>query len=108
MVSEKAQYRYRVVRFWEKYGLEATVEAFGIKRRTLYDWRMRLREGAEDPEALNDKSKAPRVRRKRLWPKEILEEIRRLRSVYPNLSKEKLYPFLKMFCEQTKLSCPKP
>ena len=108
MVSEKAQYRYRVLWFWEKYGLEATIEAFRIKRRTLYHWRMKLREGGEDPEALNDKSKAPRTKRKRLWPKEILEEIKRLRTEYPNLSKEKLYPFVKLFCDQRKLSCPKP
>lgn len=108
MVSERAQYRYRVVRFWEKYGLEATIEAFGVKRRTLYDWRMKLREGAERPEALNDRSRAPRVRRKRLWPKEIVNEIRRLRSEYPNLSKEKLYALLKSWCEKRKLECPKP
>lgn len=108
MVSEKAQYRYRVRRFWEKYGLEATMEAFKVKRRTLYHWRSRLREGANNPEALNEKSRAPRKRRKRLWPKEILEEIKRLRTVYPNLSKEKLYPLIKVFCDPRKLSYPKP
>ena len=32
MVSEKAQYRYRALWFWEKYGLEATTEAFKVKR----------------------------------------------------------------------------
>ena len=108
MVSEKAQYRYGVLRFWEKYGLDPTMEAFKVKRRTLYHWRMKLREGGENPEALNERSRAPRKRRKRLWPKEVLEEIRRLRTVYPNLSKEKLYPFVKRFCENRKLSCPKP
>ena len=108
MVSEKAQYRYRALGFWEKYGLEATMEAFKVKRRTLYHWRKQFREGGESPEALNDKSKAPRTRRKRRWPKEVLAEIRRLRTVHPNLSKEKLYPFVKLYCESTKLSCPKP
>ena len=78
MVSERAQYRYRAVGFWERYGLEATMEAFGIKRRTLYDWRDELRKGSGNREALNEKSRAPGKRRKRLWPRELIEEIGRL------------------------------
>src|SRR5262245_47203851 len=108
MVSEKAQYRHRVLQFWEKYGLDPTLEAFKVKRRTLYHWRSQLRKGCDNPEALNEKSRVPRKRRKRLWPKEIVDEIRRLRNVYPNLSKEKLYPFVKLFCEQRNLDSPKP
>ena len=84
------------------------MEAFEIKRRTLYQWRKQLREGNHNLESLNEKSRAPRKRRKRLWPKEVIEEIRRLRSDYPNLGKEKLYPFIKSFCDQRKQSCPKP
>jgi hypothetical protein len=53
-----------VLRFWEKYGLEPAMEAFKVKRRTLYHWRSRLRKGAENLEALNEKSRAPRKRRK--------------------------------------------
>ena len=87
--------------------MEATTEAFGVKRRTLYHWRKQLREGGESPEALNEKSRAPRRRRKRIWPKAIVEEIRRLRTVHPNLGKEKLYRFVKAFCEPRELSCPK-
>jgi transposase InsO family protein len=107
MVSDKAQYRYEVLRFWERYGLAPTLEAFKVKRRTLYHWRGQLRIDGGDLEALNEKSRAPRLKRKRLWPKEVTEEIRRLRTLYPNLSKEKLYPAMKLFCEQRKLSCPK-
>jgi len=59
MVSEKAQQRYRALLFWEKYGLEATIEAFKVKRRTLYHWRKQLREGNKDIESLNEKSRAP-------------------------------------------------
>ena len=58
MVSDKAQYRYGVLRFWEKYGLAPTLEAFKIKRRTLYHWRRQLRMEGGDLEALNEKSRA--------------------------------------------------
>ena len=94
MVSDKAQDRYRALQFWEKYGLEATLEAFKIKQRTLYHWRNNLQKGGENPESLNDQSTAPRKRRTRLWPREVIEEIRRLRTEHPNFSKEKLYPFM--------------
>ena len=90
-----------------RYGLAPTLEAFKVKRRTLYHWRHQLRMDGGDLEALNEKSRAPRLKRKRLWPKEVTEEIRRLRTLYPNLSQEKLYPVMKLFCEQRKLSCPK-
>jgi hypothetical protein len=50
---------YGVLRFWEKYGLAPTLEAFKVKRRTLYHWRWQLRMGGEDLEALNEKPKAP-------------------------------------------------
>ena len=60
MVSETAQHRYRVLLFWEKHGLKPTMEAFEIKRRTLYQWRKQLREGNHNLESLNEKSRAPR------------------------------------------------
>ena len=72
MVSESAQRRHRALLFWEKYGSEATMEAFKVKRRTLYYWRKKLTDGNEEIESLNEKSRAPRKGRKRLWPKEIV------------------------------------
>jgi hypothetical protein len=76
MVSERAQYRHRVLLFWEKHGLKPTMEAFEVRRRTLYYWCSQLRAGGGDPEALNEKGRAPRKRRRRLWPKEVIEEIK--------------------------------
>lgn len=107
MVSEKAQYRNRVVRFWQKYGLAPTMEDFEVKRRTLYHWSKKLSEGGHNLEALNDQRKAPRSKRKRLSPKEISEESRRLRTIHPNFSKKTLKRFVKVFCEHKKLNCPK-
>lgn len=108
MITDKAKHKYKVLAFWGKHGLEATVEAFGVKKRTLYDWKKRLKEGGNKPEALNEKTKAPKTRRKRIWPLEILNEIKRLRGKYPNLGKEKIYPELKIFCDVKGLKCPKP
>jgi hypothetical protein len=39
MVKEEALQRTRILVFWEKYGLQATLDAFCIKKRTLYRWK---------------------------------------------------------------------
>ncbi len=84
------------------------MEAFEVKGRTLYYWRQQLREGGGRLEALNEKSKTLRRRRRRTWSSLVLAQIRHLRTDHPNLSKEKLYLFLKRFCEREGLVCPKP
>ena len=107
ILSEKAKHKARVLSFWAKHGVEATEEAFGVKRRTLYCWKEQLMKGGAKLEALSEKSKAPHRRRRRSWSLSVVGEIRRLRTIHPNLGKEKLYPFLKAFCETKDLVCPK-
>ncbi len=63
MIPKEAQYRLRVLRFWKKYGLEATREAFGVSRRTLYRWQAKLRAARGDPTALQPQKPIPRRRR---------------------------------------------
>lgn len=108
MITEKAFYKARVLAFWEKHGLAAALEAFPLKRRTLFLWKKKLREGGGYFEALNDGSRAPRKRRKRLWPDEVTEEIRRLRDAHPNLGKDKIYMLLRRFCNEHHLPFPRP
>lgn len=107
MIQEKAKKKCRILAFWEKHGALATEEAFGVKSRTLFSWQKKLKEGGGKLEALNDGNKAPKKRRKRLWDERIIEEIRRLRILHPNLGKEKIYPFLLPFCKSLNLRCPK-
>ncbi len=60
MVSEKAKHKARVLTFWAKHGAEATEEAFGVKRRTLYYWTGQVMKGGGGKlEALNEGSKPP-------------------------------------------------
>jgi len=108
MITEEAKKRVRILAFWGKYGTEATAEAFKVKKRTLFNWRKKLREGKGKLDSLNPGSRAPQTKRKRLWNSLVLEELRRLREEHPNLGKEKLYPELKAFCDARGLKCPKP
>jgi transposase InsO family protein len=108
MITQKALHKAKVLAFWEKHGLQATLDAFLVKRATLFLWKQRFTEGGKIPEALNETKRIPKMRRKRIWHPDIIAEIKRQRWEHPNLGKEKLYPILKAFCNDKNLPCPKP
>jgi len=95
MISEKALHRTRVLAFWEKHGLEATKEAFGVSRPTLFRWQKALRTSQGKLESLNAKSTAPNKRRKRAIPDAVRDAIIRERAFDPTLGKDKLAVLLK-------------
>ena len=76
MVTEKAKHKARVLAFWQKHGLAATIEAFGVKRRTLFVWKSQIKTGGGKLEALNEGSKRPKHIRTRVWSDEIKNEIK--------------------------------
>ena len=53
MISEEAKRRVKILGLWEKYGLEAAIEAFGISRRILFRWKITLKEAKREITALN-------------------------------------------------------
>lgn len=108
MITPEAIQRTKILVFWSKHGLPAALDAFRVKRRTLYDWKRKLQEGGGRLESLNPKPRVPKTRRKRSWNQLILSEIRCLRETHPNLGKEKLYPPLLEFCNEQGLLSPKP
>ena len=62
MTSKEALRRYKIILFCEKYGLDATLEAFEISKRTLYRYKSLFEKGGVG--ALEPKSKAPKHPRK--------------------------------------------
>ncbi|PIQ75454.1 MAG: hypothetical protein CO001_02035 [Candidatus Portnoybacteria bacterium CG_4_8_14_3_um_filter_40_10] len=109
MLTEKAKYKAKVLVFWEKHGLEATVDAFPVSRPTLFLWKKKLKESGGKLESLNDKKRIPKTRRKREWSFEVRQKIKQIRydPLHPNLGPEKAYPLLAAFCEENNLKCPK-
>ena len=106
MITDIAKQRMRVLAHWEKHGIQSAMDAFQVKRRTLFNWKRLLKEGKGKYEALNPGDRAPTTKRKRLWPLGGIEEIKRLRWKYPNLGSEKLHPLLTEFCAAHCLRCP--
>jgi transposase InsO family protein len=108
MITEKAKEKEKMLIFWEKHGLEATLDAFPVKRSTLYLWKQIWEKAGKKIEVLNEKPRAPRTKRKRIWPYEVIAEIRRLRTIHPNLGEKKIYPLLLKFCQANGFTCPQP
>ena len=94
MISEEAKKKASILTFWQKHGLEATQEAFGVSRATLFRWQKALNEKHGKLDVLNKKSTAPNERRKRVVEPWVKARIITLRTTYPRLGKEKLHAIL--------------
>jgi transposase InsO family protein len=105
--TKEAQYRLKVLRFWDKHGLQATQDAYQVSRRTLYNWKRVYRESGGNCGSLSNRSRAPHRRRSRQWPAVVLRRLKELRESYPALGAAKLQFFLQDWCEPRQLPCPK-
>ncbi len=97
-ITDKAKWRVKVLNFFEKYGLRATEEAFGVKKSSIYKWRKLLRDNGGRIEVLCDRSRAPRRRRKAGYDNRVVSFIRGIRDKYPGMGKTKIKVFLDEYC----------
>src|SRR3989344_5926600 len=98
--SEVAQVRNEILTFADKHGVSATIDAYGISRRTLFRWRKRLKSSYGKLESLIPESTKPHRPRTMLTHVKIIMFIRELRDQYSHLGKEKIKPLLDEYCLQ--------
>jgi len=60
------------------------MRAFEVKRSTLSMWKKQRTQGKGLIDALNERSRTPKMKRKRLWPIQIISEIKQQREEHPN------------------------
>jgi hypothetical protein len=98
--SKVAAQRMKIIRFYEKYGEKATIEAFGRDRKVVNRWKKRLKDMGGKLIALVPLSTRPkRVRKSTILP-EIIEFIKTARREQPRLGKERIKPLLDEYCTQ--------
>jgi hypothetical protein len=97
-ITDKAKWRVKVLNFFEKYGLRATEEAFGVKKSSIYKWRKLLGDNGGRVEVLCDRSRAPGRRRKTVYDNRVVSFIRGIRDKYPRMGKTKIKVFLDEYC----------
>lgn len=86
---EEEERRRTVLAFWKLHGLDASVDAYGVSRRTLFRWsKAPVRASRAHRNGYAKQVRNPRI----------CAEIVRFRVLHPNLGKEKLAPLLASFC----------
>lgn len=103
MLTEKAKHKAKILIFWEKHGLEATLDAFPYKRSILFEWKKTLKHNNGNLESLNEKSKSPKNKRKRIVEQKMEDFIINLRTEHPGLGKDKIKPLLDKYCQKQSL-----
>jgi len=105
MIQEEAKKRLQILTFWHTHGLQATKDAFNVSKPTLYRWKAKIeKEGKLD--SLNNKSRAPKRRNKRVIDYRIEEYIIKQRKDHPMIVEKKLAPLLKVQCISWGISPP--
>ncbi|HET8991416.1 MAG TPA: integrase core domain-containing protein [Candidatus Saccharimonadales bacterium] len=100
------EHRIKVLNFFDRYGPEATKEAFSVSRSTVFLWKRKLKDGNGQLVALAPASRAPNTRRRRYTPDTVTGYIIKERELHPRLGKAKLREGLKPVCAQAGLTCP--
>jgi putative transposase len=93
--QKEAEQRLRILIFWEKHADEATKEAFGVSRRTLYRWQEGLRKNEGKLNGLDKRSTAPKKRNTRRISHELESVIIRERKSHHRIGKKKLVHILR-------------
>ena len=107
MIQKEAIHRAHILGFWHKYGTKTTKDAYGVSRTTLYRWQHKINNNNGKLEALNNKSKTPKKRNKRVVDYRIEEYIIKMRKKHYRIGKKKLTPLLKVKCIAWGIHAPK-
>jgi len=96
--SDVAQMRNDILTFRDQYGLQATIDAYGLSRRTLFRWKKQLKSSGGRLDSLVPVSTKPKTTRHMSTHPKIISFIRDIREQYTNLGKEKIKPLLDEYC----------
>ena len=104
--SQTAQYRLKVIDYYQDFGLKATLSVFPVKRSSLFLWQKKLKDSGGRLMSLIPKSTRPRCTRRMNTHPLVLAQICRLRRKHYRLGKHKLYPLIKRYCDLVGLLTP--
>ena len=92
--SDVAAFRLHVLIYYYKYGLQPTLDAFSMKKSSLYNWKERYEKSGKKIISLVPESTRPHQTRKMTTDYRLVEFIKAMRETYGNVGKEMIKPFL--------------
>jgi transposase len=93
-LSDPAAFRLHVLDHYYRYGWKSTVDAFGVGKSTLYDWKRVFEMSGKKPFSLVPKSTRPHKTRVMTTDYRLVEFIKVMREEYGNVGKDIIKPFL--------------
>lgn len=99
-ISDVAQYRIHVITHYYKYGLRPTLDAFKIKKSSLYNWRNAYERNYRRVIALVPKKTRPLHVRKMETDPRVIEFIKQMRREHGNIGKAMLKPFVDAYTKE--------
>ncbi len=99
-LSDIAAFRIHVITHYYKYGLRPTLDAFNLKKSSLYNWVNAYERNHRRVIALVPKKTRPfHVRRMETDPR-ITEFIKQMRKEHGNIGKSMVKPFVDAYCKK--------
>jgi len=98
--SDPAKFRLHVLKHYYKYGWKPTVEAFGIGKSTLYDWKKSYESSNKKLLSLVPKKTRPKTVRQMTTDWRLIQFIREFREQYGNIGREKIKIFLDEYASE--------
>jgi putative transposase len=96
--DETALRRKATIDFFDEHGLAPTIDAFGISKSTIYDWKLKYK--TEGLKGLVPLPKAPINKRKSQIHPFVKQFITDYRNKYGNITQETIKPQLDIYCKQ--------
>jgi len=97
---EVAKYRLKIINHYQHFGLKSTLNAFPVRRSTVFLWLSKLKSGNGSLVALIPQSTRPQRVRQMSVDSRIISEISSLRQEHYRLGKLKLKPLIDEFCKK--------
>ena len=101
--SDVAQFRLHVLDHYYKHGLRSALDAFRVKKSTLYDWKKRYEKSGKRTGSLVPISTRPEHIRKMQTDWRLVEFIKQMRKEYGNVGKNIIKPFLDAYAQQLEI-----
>ena len=95
MITEKAKRKAKIITFFDEHGALATRDAFDVCKSTIYNWKSALATDKGKLDCLNDKSKAPKKRNRRIVDERVSNYIIEQRKLHYRIGKKKLAVLIK-------------
>jgi putative transposase len=95
---ESIEKRLEIIKFCDEFGFEATRQAFGKSRSTIYLWKQKIKKAGGKISVLAPGNRAPKHRRHRAVDPFIERFIIEYRSIHPGADKTTITPSLVTVC----------